>query len=76
VSQPNAFSPGGQTVAVPSTQTNVNEVKGGFSVIDEPPTIERLASALNALGVSTREMMAIIQTLKRSGALQADLIIN
>lgn len=76
VSQPNAFSPGGQTVAVPSTQTNVDEVKGGFSVINEPPTIERLASALNALGVSTREMMAIFQTLKRSGALQADLIIN
>jgi flagellar P-ring protein precursor FlgI len=76
VSQPTAFSSGGQTVAVPSTQTNVDEVKGGFSVIDEPPTIERLAAALNALGVSTREMMAIIQTLKRSGALQADLIIN
>lgn len=76
VSQPNAFSPGGQTAAVNSTQTNVNEVKGGFSILNEPPTIERLAAALNALGVSTREMMAIFQTLKRSGALQAELVIN
>lgn len=76
VSQPNAFSQGGQTAAVQSTQTNVNESKGGFSIINEPPTIERLAAALNALGVSTREMMAIFQTLKRSGALQAELIIN
>lgn len=76
VSQPNAFSRGGQTVAVPSTQTNVNEGKGGFTVLNEPPTIERLAAALNALGVSTREMMAIFQTLKRSGALQAELVIN
>ncbi len=76
VSQPNAFSPGGQTVAVPSTQTDVNEVKGGFTVLNEPPTIERLAAALNALGVSTREMMAIFQSLKRSGALQAELVIN
>ena len=75
VSQPNAFS-GGQTVAVPSTQTDVNEVKGGFTVLNEPPTIERLAAALNALGVSTREMMAIFQSLKRSGALQAELVIN
>ena len=76
VSQPNAFSGGGQTVVVPSTQTNVNEGKGGFSVLNDPPTIERLTAALNALGVSTREMMAIFQTLKRSGALQAELIIN
>jgi flagellar P-ring protein precursor FlgI len=77
VSQPNAFSSAGQTTAVQSTQTNVNEVKGGFTIINQdPPTIERLAAALNALGVSTREMMAIFQTLKRSGALQAELVIN
>jgi len=76
VSQPNAFSSGGQTTTVPSTQTNVNETKGSFIVFNEAPTIERLAAALNALGVSTREMMAIFQTLKRSGALQAELVIN
>ena len=75
VSQPNGFS-GGQTQVVNSTQTNVNEVKGGFVVMAQPPTIERLAAALNALGVSTREMMAIFETLKRSGALQAELIVN
>ncbi len=76
VSQPNPLNNSGQTVVVPSTQTAVNEAKGGFTIIDEPPTIERLAAALNALGVSTREMMAIFQSLKRSGALQAELIIN
>jgi len=76
VSQPNAFNNSGQTTVVPSTQTNVNESKGGFTILSEPPTIERLAAALNAFGVSTRDMMAIFQTLKRSGALQAELIIN
>lgn len=76
VSQPNSFNNSGQTVAVPTTQTNVNETKGGFSIVNEAPSIERLASALNALGVSTREMMAIFQTLKRSGALQAELVID
>ena len=76
VSQPNSFNNSGQTAVVPSTQTSVNEVRGGFSVMNEAPTIDRLASALNALGVSTREMMSIFQTLKRSGALQAELIIN
>ena len=63
-------------MAVPSTQTAVNEVKGGFSIVSETTTIDRLAAALNALGVSTREMMAIFQTLTRSGALQAELVIN
>lgn len=75
VSQPGAFSPG-RTTEIPSTQTSVNEVKGGFTLLNDPPTIERLASALNALGVSSRDMMAIFQSLKRSGALQADLVIN
>jgi len=76
VSQPNSFNNSGTTVAVPSTQTSVDEVKGGFTIVNEAPSIERLAAALNALGVSTREMMAIFQTLKRSGALQAELLIN
>ncbi|HKB91222.1 MAG TPA: flagellar basal body P-ring protein FlgI [Opitutaceae bacterium] len=76
VSQPNSFNNSGQTVTVPTTNTTVNEVKGGFQVMGELPSIERLASALNALGVSTREMMAIFQTLKRSGALQAELVID
>jgi flagellar P-ring protein precursor FlgI len=76
VSQPGAFSPGGQTAIVPSTQTDVSETKGGFTVIDSTSSIDRLATALNALGVSTREMMAIFQTLKTAGALQAELIIN
>ena len=75
-SQPGPFARAGETVVLPSTQTAVNEVKGGFTVINEPPTIERLAAALNALGVSTRDLMAIFQSLKRSGALQAELIIN
>jgi flagellar P-ring protein precursor FlgI len=76
VSQPAAFSSGGQTTTVPSTQTSVNEQKGGYIILNEEPTIERLAAALSALGVTTREMMAIFQTLKRSGALQAELVIN
>jgi flagellar P-ring protein FlgI len=76
VSQPNSFSSGGTTQVTNSTQTNVSESRGGFVVLHPPPTIERLAAALNALGVSTREMMAIFESLKRSGALQAELIVN
>lgn len=76
VSQPEALSKGGSTIVVPSTQTEVTEVKGGFQVVDDMPSVEQLARALNALGVSSREMMAIFQSLKRAGALQAEVVIN
>jgi flagellar P-ring protein precursor FlgI len=76
VSQPNAFANGGTTMAVPSTTTNVEEKKGSFVVMGDYPTLERLTQALNALGVTTREMIAILQTMKKAGALQAELVIN
>lgn len=76
VSQPGALATGGTTAVVPSTSTEVTEVKGGLKVIAEAPDVERLAAALNALGVSSREMMAIFQSLKKAGALQAELVIN
>jgi flagellar P-ring protein precursor FlgI len=78
-SQPNAPLIGngaGQTVVLPSTTTGVDEQKGSFKVVEEAPTIEKVAAALNALGVSTRDMMSIFQTMKRAGALQAELVLN
>ena len=75
VSQPNAFG-GGDTAILEGTTIDVTEVKGGFNVLQEYPNIERLTSALNALGVTTREMMSILQALKDAGALQAELVLN
>ncbi len=78
-SQPNAPLIGngaGQTVVLPSTTTGIDEQKGSFKVVEEAPTIEKVATALNALGVSTRDMMSIFQTMKRAGALQAELVLN
>jgi len=66
----------GQTVVLPSTTTDVNEQKGSFKMVEEQPKIEQVAAALNALGVSTRDMMSIFQTMKRAGALQAELVLN
>ena len=79
-SQPNAApligNAAGQTVVLPSTTTEVNEQKGSFKMVEEQPKIEQVAAALNALGVSTRDMMSIFQTMKRAGALQAELVLN
>jgi len=75
VSQPGAFSDG-ETMPIVNTSTQVEEVQGGFELIPEAPTLDRLTGALNGLGVSTREMMSILQALKKAGALQAELITD
>ena len=72
VSQPNAFSEG-ETTVVPRTSVDVMEQPGVISVIEETVTVGDLASSLNALGVSPRDLSSIFQTLKESGSLHAEL---
>jgi flagellar P-ring protein precursor FlgI len=82
VSQPGLGARVGQTAVTRSTNATANEAKASFGVIAGPedsavkPTIQDVANALNALGLTTRDMMAIFQTMKRAGALQAELILN
>ena len=76
VSQPNPFSNTGTTVTTPRTDTKVTESKGSLVNLPELPTVEKVASVLNALGVTPRDMMAIFQTMKQAGALQAELIVR
>ena len=75
-SQPNPFASQGRTTVTPSTTTEVTENKSSMITLPEMPTVEKVAAALNALGVTPRDMMAIFQTMKQAGALQADLVIR
>ena len=75
VSQPAAFSQLGSTVVVPETQSYVEEEESRLMVINEGVDIGEVASALNALGVTPRDMISIFQTMKEAGALQAELVI-
>jgi len=76
VSQPNPFSQTGETTVTPRTNTSVTENKAGLVPLPEMPTVEKVASALNSLGVTPRDMMAIFQAMKQAGALQADLVLR
>jgi flagellar P-ring protein precursor FlgI len=76
VSQPGAFSQTGSTAVTTRTDTDVKETKARFVVMPEMPTIEKVASGLNAIGVTPRDMMAIFQAMKQAGALQAELIMR
>ncbi|NDY42265.1 flagellar basal body P-ring protein FlgI [Dissulfurirhabdus thermomarina] len=72
VSQPPPFSRG-QTVVTPETQVGVKEEAGGLVVLDTGATIGELVRALNAVGVTPRDLIAILHSVKAAGALQADL---
>jgi flagellar P-ring protein FlgI len=75
VSQPGAFS-GGSTAVTPRTDTKVTESKTALVTLPELPTVDKIASALNALGATPRDMMSIFQAMKQAGALQAELDIR
>jgi len=76
VSQPAPLAQQGQTVVTPRTETSAEEEKAGLIPLPEMPTIEKVASALNSLGVTPRDMMSIFQAMKQAGALQAELILR
>ncbi|GAB4175921.1 MAG: flagellar basal body P-ring protein FlgI [Calditrichia bacterium] len=74
VSQPNAFSQG-QTVVVPNTQATVYQDNNQMVTINGASTVQQVAQALNSLGLTPRDIIAVLQALKQSGALKAELVI-
>ncbi len=75
VSQPPPFSPAGsQTLVVPNTNVKVREQKASLMEASGS-TLGEVVSALNALGVTPRDLISIMQALKASGALRAELEI-
>jgi flagellar P-ring protein precursor FlgI len=75
VSQPQPFAPGGQTVVVPEQRLNAQEQKSNFVTLARGATVDDLIRALNALGVTPRDTIAILEALKAAGSLQAELEI-
>ena len=74
VSQPNPFSENGDTVVVPRTNIAVNESgTGEMAILQEGITLQDLVSSLNALGISPRDVITILQAVKAAGALQAEI---
>ena len=72
VSQPNPFT-NGDTTVVPRTDLNINMVNSDLAVVKESVSLQQLVDGLNSLGISPRDLIAILQAIKASGALQADI---
>lgn len=79
VSQPNwTIHPGRNvgTVVVPDTELTVSEQEHAPVELSEGATVGDLVQALNRVKLSTREMITVLQAIKQSGALHAELIIQ
>ena len=74
VSQPNAFSDG-ETVAIPRSTVTANEEENPMFEITGVSTLEDIVRAVNTVGASPSDLMAIIEALKQSGALRAEVVV-
>jgi len=68
-------APGGQTVVTTDTEVGAAEEKSQLVIVPYGVTIQDLVKALNAIGVTPRDLITIMQTIKEAGALQAQLKI-
>jgi flagellar P-ring protein FlgI len=68
-------APGGQTVVTTETNIGATEEKSQLVIVPQGVTIQDLVKALNAIGVTPRDLITIMQTIKEAGALQAALKI-
>jgi flagellar P-ring protein precursor FlgI len=65
----------GRTEVVPNPAMVVEEKDAEMVVLDSTTTVSDLAQALNSLGVTPRDVIAILQAIKEAGALHANLVI-
>ena len=74
--QPNPFSQG-QTVVVPRTSAAIEEQPGiGLAEVSPGTSLSEVVAGLNVLGVSPRDMIDILKSIKAAGALHAEFIVQ
>lgn len=79
VSQPNAgglVGGAGTTVVVPKSDVVTHEPAKPVAYMGKAPTLADVASALSALGLSTRELTSVLQAMRAAGALEAELVVQ
>ena len=74
VSQPNGFS-NGATVGFENSEIEISKAPGSLVQMPANSNLNDLVTALNAIGVAPIDLISILQALKKSGSLQAELIV-
>jgi len=74
VDQPGAFA-GGETVITPDTDINIEEENNRAFLFNPGVRLNDIVDAVNAVGASPSDLVAILEALKRAGSLKAELIV-
>ncbi len=72
ISQPGAFS-NGTTVSTKVSAIEINKQPGNVIQLGKGTSLTDVVSALNAIGATPQDLLAILQAIKAAGALHADL---
>ena len=72
-SQPAPFAEVGEALVLPRTEVTAEEDPAQLGVLDGTVSLQDLVDGLNALGVSPRDLITILQAIKAAGALQAEI---
>ena len=75
VSQPTPFSNTGETTVVPQQNVDVTEGDAKLIALQEGTSLDSVVRALNELGATPRDIIAIMQALRAAGALRAEIVI-
>ena len=75
-SQPAPFLGRGDTAVLPESEVGVEEEPAALQVLKEGATIAEVVGALNAIGVSPRDLIAILQAIHAAGALDAEIEVQ
>jgi flagellar P-ring protein precursor FlgI len=73
ISQPNALSTGGQTVAAEQSKIQIRQEPGMLIELPAATQLTDVVRALNSLGATPQDLLAILQAIKAAGALNAEL---
>lgn len=75
VSQPNAFSEGGETAVIQNSDVQIGQEDRRLNLVGGEVTLGELIQGLNTLGVTPRDLISIFAALQKAGALHAELVV-
>ncbi len=73
ISQPNALSPRGETVQAQRSSIEIRADKGGLVTMPAGVSLAEVVKALNSIGATPQDLLAILQAMKSVGVLRAEL---
>ena len=75
VSQPNSFTKVPKATVTPQTNIQVEQGEGRLFTIPQSSSLQDVVNAINGVGATPADLMAVLQALKKAGSLKAELVV-